>query len=406
MKRVLLIAFYFPPRNHIAGYRTACFAKYLPENGWLPTVICEDWPADRGDFDPDFVTGIPPEVEIRRIPAPPHPRPLQKFVLRKLLPYWSPHLAPYLWRQIAMRTMRELWEQAPFDAIWATTDPLVTLGLAVEAAKEWRLPWLADVRDSFNVQPRGSWYKRPIWAYHERRLCRLARTIVTVSPHLAAGLTRATGRSVEVIENGFDPQLFTTPAPPQRSVFTIAYTGNLTLPKQNPRPVLQAVEDLLRRGVVQRGGLEVVFYGPSAEQINAALPGATESLPVRIFPFAPHKQAVAVQQTSSVLLLLTVAGEKGVLTGKLFDYLGARRPILATPDDHGDVADLLARTGAGVTADTSEQIARVLEGWYEQWAKTREIPMPRNEAAIEFYSRRNQAKRLAGLLDSMVRPRQ
>jgi hypothetical protein len=71
MKRVLLIAFYFPPRNHIAGYRTGCFAKYLPEQGWLPTVICEDWPADRPNYDPDYVGHIPAEVEIIRLPQPP-----------------------------------------------------------------------------------------------------------------------------------------------------------------------------------------------------------------------------------------------------------------------------------------------------------------------------------------------
>jgi glycosyltransferase involved in cell wall biosynthesis len=404
MKRVLLIAFYFPPRNHIAGYRTACFAKYLPEHGWLPTVICEDWPAGRPNYDPDFVENIPAEVEIIRIPPPPHKSPLQKFLLRKLLPYWGPHMAPYLWRQEARQTMRELSRRVRFDVLWATSDPLVTLGLAAEAAAELNVPWLADIRDSFNVQPRGSWYKRPIWAYHERRLCRQAQAIVTVSSHLAKGLARAVGRPVQVIENGYDPELFPATPPPltQKPVFTIAYTGNLTLPQQNPRPVFQAVELMLRNGTAPPNGIELVFYGPSVEQLNAAFPGVTQSLPVRVFPLIPHKQIAAVQQASSVLLLLTLAGQKGVLTGKLFDYLGARRPVLAVPDDQGDVADLLQQTGAGLTASTPEQIARVLQDWRREWEKTGEIQMPRNEKAVEHYSRRNQAKRLAAMLDSLV----
>ena len=90
MKRVLLIAFYFPPRNHIAGYRTGCFAKYLPEQGWLPTVICEDWPVDRPNYDPDYVGTIPAEVEIIRLPQQAHKKPFEKFLFRKLLPYLSP----------------------------------------------------------------------------------------------------------------------------------------------------------------------------------------------------------------------------------------------------------------------------------------------------------------------------
>jgi hypothetical protein len=403
MKRVLLIAFYFPPRNHIAGYRTGCFAKYLPEQGWLPTVICEDWPADRPDYDPEFVGNIPVEVEIIRLPPPPHKTPLQKFLLRKLLPYWSPPHAPYLWRQAAARSIRDLARKVRFEAIWATSDPLVTLGLAQQAATEMKLPWLADIRDSFNVQPCGSWYKRPIWAYHERRLCRRAQAIVTVSPHLAEGLARALGRPVRVIENGFDPELFSaTPPPAQKTIFTIAYTGNLTLPRQNPKRLFQAVELLLRSGAVPPNGIEVVFYGPSAEQVNAAFPGATDSLPVRVHPLIPHRQIAAVQQASSVLLLLTVVGQKGVLTGKLFDYLGAKRPILAAPDDNGDVSSLLRRTGAGLAASTPEQIARVLADWHGQWQKTGQIQLPRNEDAIAYYSRRSQAKRLAAMLDLLV----
>jgi glycosyltransferase involved in cell wall biosynthesis len=402
MKRVLLIAFYFPPRNHIAGYRTGCFAKYLPEQGWLPTVICEDWPADRPNFDPDYVGNIPAEVEIIRLPQQAHEKPFQKFLLRKLLPYLSPPHAPYLWRQAAAKSIRDLARKVRFDAVWATSDPLVTLGLAQEAAAEMKLPWMADIRDSFNVQPRGSWYKRPIWAYHERRLCRQANAIVTVSPYLAAGLSRATGKPVEVIENGFDPELFAAAPPAQQGIFTIAYTGNLTLSVQNPSPMLQAMDLLLRKGVVPPGGIELVCYGPKAEQINAALPGAMNSLPIRLHPPVPHRQIAAVQQASSVLLLLTVTGQKGVLTGKLFDYLGAGRPILAVPDDNGDVANLLRRTGAGLTANNPEQIAQVLTHWYGQWHKTGQIQLPRNEEAIAYYSRRNQAKRLAGMLDSLV----
>jgi hypothetical protein len=190
--------------------------------------------------------------------------------------------------------------------------------------------------------------------------------------------------------------------PAQQGIFTIAYTGNLTLSVQNPSPVLQAMDLLLRRGVVPPGGIELVCYGPTAEQINAALPGAMNALPIRLHPLVPHRQIAAVQQASSVLLLLTVMGQKGVLTGKLFDYLGARRPILAVPDDNGDVASLLRRTGAGLTANTPEQIARVLTDWHGQWQKTGQVQLPRNEEAIAYYSRRNQTKRLAGMLDLLV----
>ena len=402
MKNVLLIAFYFPPRNHIAGYRTGCFAKYLPENGWLPTVICEDWPAGKPDYDADFVGRIPPEVEIIRIPNPRPQTLYQKVWLRKLMPYWRPSHAPHAWWQAARKQIQELCRRKRFDAIWATYDPLVTLGLAEETAAEWNVPWIADIRDSCNVQPRGSWYKRPLWSWHERQACRKANAVVTVSNDLATGLSRATGRQIEVLENGFDPELFAGKAVPRRNVFSIAYTGNLLYPHQDPKLLLQAVDDCLRTNAIPRSGLELVFYGPSREQIETAWPGAMSSLPIRIFPRISHQEIIAVQRASSVLLLLTFAGQKGVLTGKLFDYLGAGNPILAVPGDNGDVEALLRRTGAGVSAGTVAEISALLKRWYAEWKVKGRIDWVRDEAQVNIYSRRVQTKRLAGMLDRLI----
>ena len=86
MKKVLLCAFYFVPRNHVASYRTGCFAKYLPENGWLPTVLCEDWPVGSHDFDPNFVGVLPENVQVWRIPQVRAVGFYQKTILRKLFP--------------------------------------------------------------------------------------------------------------------------------------------------------------------------------------------------------------------------------------------------------------------------------------------------------------------------------
>jgi glycosyltransferase involved in cell wall biosynthesis len=397
MKRLLFIAFYFPPLNQVASYRPGCFARYLPENGWLPTVICaEDAPAS--PLEP----ALPPGVEVIRLPSMGPKNPLLKILFRKLLPYCQPHHAPFVWWRAATKVVRDLSRAVHFDAIWVTSDPIVTLALGAEAAARLDLPWIADLRDSFNVQQFGSWHKRPIWAYHERRLCRKANMVVTVSEHMGRGLGHATGRPIRILENGFDPELFSPAPPPRRDIFTLTYTGTFHSPQQDPGPVLEAVATLLRTGAIPRNKIELLFYQPKAEQINLAYPGATSSLPVRVFPRLPHKEITAVQQASAALLLLTVAGQKGVLTAKLFDYLAAGRPVLAVPGDEGDVASLLKRTGAGVVASAPVEIAGVLKHWYEQWEATGAIAMPRDEAHIQSYSRRQQTRRLAKMLDSVA----
>jgi hypothetical protein len=90
------------------------------------------------------------------------------------------------------------------------------------------------------------------------------------------------------------------------------------------------------------------------------------------------------------------------LTGKVFDYLAAGRPILAIPDDQGETASLLGRTGAGLAMTGTEEIAGQLEKWHGDWKAGRDPATARNEDEIAHYSRRAQAKRLAGILDEMT----
>jgi glycosyltransferase involved in cell wall biosynthesis len=426
LKNVLLLAFYFPPRNHIASYRSGCFAKFLPENGWLPTVICEDWPADRADYDPHFVGVIPPEVEIHRVPRPPLSGFYEQFVLRKIAPYIWPQRAPIRWWQRARGVALELTRQKRFDAIWATSDPLTPLALAAELAEKTGLPWVADIRDSFNVQRFGSWYKRPFFARQERRLSAKADHVVAVSEGLASGLGRLIGKEVTVINNGFDETLLPASRPAPTPLFTLVYAGNLFLPRRDPSALgravercaqtvdstqqrgvqllLRAVELCVQRNLIPLAQIEIQFYGTDASLLERAYPGAQTRLPVKVLPRIPHQEILAVQMASSVLLLVSLPSQKGVLTGKVFDYLAAGRPILAAPDDQGEIAALLRRTGAGVALSEVEEIILQLTDWYAAWKTGRPLTTGRNETEIARYSRRVQAQRLAGILNEISGP--
>ena len=404
MRRVLLNAFYFPPRNNIACYRSGCFAKFLPEFGWQPTVVCQDWPLDRPDSDPDFVGRLPECVDIHRIPMPPQRGFHQRVILRKLAPFVWPHRAPIVWWRQTRGRIKALLETTRYDIMWGTSDPLVPLTLTSEAAVSSGVPWVADIRDCLNVQHFGSWYKRPLWRGQERRLCRQANHVVTVSEGLADVLRRLSGRPVTVIPNGFDPTLLPDEAVEPEAKFRILYAGALVLPQQNPRPLFEAMERCVARGEIPRECLDMVFLGSDAARVERSSPGVTKRLPVRVLPKVPHKEALAMQRSAAVLLLLAHAHERGVMTGKVFDYLLAGRPILATPDDRETTAALLKRTGAGVALDKSEAIARRLAEWYAAWKSDRRFNLRRNEAEIAKYSRRNQAGTLAHLLDELAKP--
>jgi glycosyltransferase involved in cell wall biosynthesis len=401
LKNLLLLAYYFPPRNHIASYRSGCFAKFLPDNGWLPTVLCADWPADRPDYDPQFVGMIPKEVEIHRVPNSPPAGFYERIVLRKIAPYLWPQRAPMRWWQRARAEALGLTRQKRFDAIWATSDPLTPWALATELAQKTGLPWVADARDSFNVQRLGSWYKRPFLAWQERRLATQASHVVAVSAGLASGLGHRIGREVTVIHNGFDASLLPASPQPPNPVFTIVYAGHLVWPQRNPAPLLRAVELCLQRNLIPRDQIEVQFYGTEASLVERFYPGAQARLPVQVLPRIPHQEMLRVAMASTVLLLISHPSEKGWLTGKVFDYLAAGRPILAVPDDRGEITALLQRTGAGVALTEVEEIVRQLVAWQSTWKAGGVITTARNETEIARYSRHLQAQQLAGILDEV-----
>jgi glycosyltransferase involved in cell wall biosynthesis len=402
MKRVLFIAFYFPPRNNVACYRSGCFAKFLPDHGWLPTVVCQDWPADRADSDPDFVGKIPEAVQVHRIPAPPEQGAYERIILRKLAPYLTPHRAPILWWRQARRLVDSLTRETKFDAVWATSDPLTPLTLGLEAAHRAKIPWTADIRDCLNVQKFGSWYKRPFFRYQERRLCRAADRVITVSDGLRKALHNITGAEVSVIPNGFDPSLLPLEKLPATPRFTILHAGTLVTTSQDPRPFFRALESCIGRGQIPRSDVEILFLGTRPESLQRLLSGFSNTLPVRVLPRLPHRAALALQTQASALLLLADRNREGVMTGKVFDYLAAGRPILAVPDDLHTTSALLKATGAGVALSDVEAIARSLTEWYVRWRSDRFFNLDRNELEIARYSRAIQTGELARIFDELT----
>ena len=402
MKRLLLIAFYFPPRNNVACYRSGCFAKFLPQHGWLPTVVCQDWPADRPDSDPDFVGAFPDSVEIHRVPPPPERGFYQRVLMRKVAPYFWPHRAPILWWRQARQQIRSLLKTTSFDAIWATSDPLTPLALALEASRSSGIPWAADLRDCLNVQRFGSWYKRSFFRRQERRLCRAADRVITVSEGLAEALKEITGNPVSIIPNGFDPSLLPSQKHSPNRVFTILYAGTLVVGRQDPRPVFRALELCLQRGHIPPAEVELLFLGTNPASVKQVLADVSQTLPVRVLPRLPHRAALALQSQASVLLLLAHAAERGIMTGKVFDYLAAGRPILAVPDDRHTTSVLLKATGAGVALTDVESIARQLSEWYTRWRLDRSFNVQRNETEIGRYSRAVQAGELARILTELA----
>ncbi len=406
-KRVLLLCHDFPPVNSIAARRPAAWAKYLPEFGWEPFVITS--------------------TEAGRISEPMSEEEVQRStgglatVMRVAVPSRSKHtpvrVASELWdltvlpcaysRRRARRVLAECHSTLPnFDAVISTYPETWPLLAAGQLSSSRNRPWVADFRDLPEQLPIPRWMGRAaVWRV--RQLTRAASHVLAVSDYHAVML-RHGGQPVSIIPNGFDPEL-ARPAttPPARDIFQIVYTGKIVR-GQCARPVVHAVNALVKAREIPAARIALRFYGtqPRAFREDVDCPDLVVH-PI-LLPQVSLSEALHCQRSATVLLLLQLvdaAKAAGVFTGKLYEYLAARRPILLYPADRDGIGRLLSATGAGVGCYDETELKAVLLGWYREWERTGDISLPFKTDEVEKYNRKRQVQRVAEILDQLTTTR-
>ena len=407
-RRVLIISRAYYPHCSPGSHRVAGMAKHLPESGWTPVIVCPDWTPQNcfGRCDPSLagrdtceVVRVPYAVHVGRTPAA-----LWHRVLGRLHHWFRPHLAPLrLLRDLEARAERLLSEQT-FDAIVASHPPTMALTAASRVSRRSGVPWVADLRDLVGGQQPGP-PLCPLKRLHVRRhaaVCRSASALVTVSPPLAERLAQQhPGKPVDVVCNGFDPDNYAGGVEPDGDTFTMAYCGEI-MSTESPAPLFDALDHILRSGAEKLERFRLCFYGTTPAKVERHLTGRPCARLVEITGRVPFAESVRAQQAANALLVLSCPGTKGILTSKIFEYLGAHRPILAVPSDGGVIDSLLEETRAGKVGRTAEEIADILLDWIAEWQENGGPAWRGRAGAVEQYTRRHQAARMAQILDKVI----
>jgi hypothetical protein len=439
--RVLFLNYDFPPA--LSGVRRILkFCRHLPKQGWQPEVLCAK-PYDQLGRDEEALRELESlDILVTRT------RSWDPLALRSLLLRRGSEATPGIarasqpegpGRRLARRCMGFLrsfllpddrvgW--LPF-VLWSglgilrrkTGRPHVlvtssypnTAHLAGWLLKKWTgVPWVADFRDGWTQNPyfgpprRG--LRRWIQTTLEAAVVRKADAVLAVSRPIAEHLERVRGRDgVVVLPNGFDPADY--PDPPRPAIpGRIGYTGTF-FGGRSPRVFLRALVRALRSdqpadGQGPEGGVPATnaVHGVFQTRLSPGDQAFLDESPVRdrveIRPMGSHASALALQQESSLLLLVEPEGPGSqiMLTQKVFEYLGADRPILALVP-RGACRELLEQTGgAWILAPYDEAgVARVLREWL-----TGALPPPRHEDRVATYQRSHQAGQLADLLNQLL----
>jgi len=424
-RRVLIVSFFYPPNPAVGGLRVAKFARYLPEFGWTPTVLTARAEAGTAGAGPANVVATrflspwnlvpgrrrttPATVSLRERAARRGRIGGSAYrALRHLLPMSSVRMpdATLGWVPFAVAEGRRLIDSGDFDAILSSAGPPSSHIVAARLQRRSRLPWIADYRDlwSDNLWDLRIGAFRRLERRLERRVLHGAALLTTVAPTWAERLRQLHQRDVEVVYNGFDPSDY--PAQPRPATqFVLTYVGTLIRPHQDPEPLFRALALLGSRSTLdlERSSFQVRFLGtaPAAVADLAERHGVAHL--VSYFPPIPHRECLAEQAAATALLFLGWRDPQlGWISAKLFEYLGAARPVLAVGPPGGEASRILRECGLPDLSDDPSTIARRLEGWLREFARSGSLGPQTRPGAAERYTRRAQTGRLARLLDEQA----
>ena len=418
--RILIIAHPFPPQNTSGAHRTYSWARTWRDLGHDVHVLTPAKSTLDGTMDMERdMAGI----HVHEVPyllsrgghgagservtffrAQRWER-LKTFTRRmrfSLAMFGDPRIFAY-WPMV--RRGMAISRDAKFDVIIATSPPEMAFFVARTLARRTGTPWVADFRDLWFRDMRlhqsrlASWLSGPV----NRWLVKSASALVTVSRGLQERLASYLGREVLVSYNGY--------AESERNVAAdtrvwddgrlhVVYTGRMYPGKRDPEPLFRVLSSL-RQGSSR---LCVDFYCFDDPWLHSLIAKHRVQEWVTVHGFVPHRESLAVQRAADVLLFLdwTDPQADGVLTGKLFEYLGSGRPILSLgARKDTEAARLIAETQCGVTLTSDEEIAGFVRDLLHS-----SRPSAVESTSVARFSREKQARQLLAAFQGLTEARQ
>jgi len=441
-KYVLVVTYYFPPAGGPGVQRVLKFLKYLGEFGWTPIMLVPENP-EYPARDESLVNELPSGLIIRRAPIFEPYDLYRKFTGKQAgVPIdvnvnkeagakrsMSERLAEFIratifipdarigWLLSAVKEGRQILKEYPVRAIYSSSPPYTPSLVARKLHRISKLPWVAGFRDPWT----GFLSTPERWAIPRAIDRSLEKSVFTEADLVEVAwkgiMQDVIGKYPELprekfihIPNGFDgadfpePDIHKRAVRPKNEKCTITYSGSLYGPR-NPRSFLQAVESLIARKEINPDKMKLRFVGRFSAPIHEMLDQQAVRSMVESIEYVPHAKAVELLLDSDALLLIVddVASVAEIVPGKVYEYLGAARPIMAIAPPEGAIGDLLRETNAGEVVRQSdiEGQARIIKRIYDDWVSGHSSFAMKLDT-ISQYERREATRKLAGLFDRLT----
>ena len=428
MKKVLIITYYWPPSGGSGVQRWLKFVKYFEEFGITPVVYTVDNP-DYTILDDTLKRDIPSGVEVLKHPIW-EPYNVAKFLSKKKsnsasmgfltkkksiggkitnyirANYFIPD-ARIFWVKPSVKFLKNYLATNHVDAIVSSGPPHSLHLIALELKKELGIPWLSDFRDPWTDI--DYLHQLPLSQKSIRKHDRLEKEVLHNSDAVVVvGETMRQNflpenKNTIVITNGYDQNISESVSKVKRDKkFSITHIG-LMNEDRNPSTLWKVLSQLCAEDKEFSDDLTIRLIGKVSELVLSEIERYGLSKNFELIEYLPHEEVLEYQKKSQVLLLAlnNVASAKGIITGKIFEYLISKRPIIAIAPTDGDLAEIIQETKSGsvVDFDDAASLKIVIEKLYFSY-KSDSLEL--NSENVSQFHRKQLTEKMAQVLKSII----
>lgn len=418
MKKVIYIAFQFNHDTGIASKRLRGVSKYLSSFGWQPIVIVPKTSnetikmdnvrvveTDYTDIVSKFLPNSNKTGRKREISSQDQSN---KFISKaislagEILAY--PDAMKY-WKKPAIEAASQIIENEKIDAILSSSSPVTAHIIAHELKEKYNIPWVADLRDLWNLNPYIN--QNFIKDYFERKLeiktFKNVDTLTTTTELAKQTLqTIHPNKKIVPVVSGFDSEEYREIKQTKNTdKLTLIYAGSLYNGKRNPEILFDAIHQLIQENKIEKDKITIDFYGDDTNLKQLSQNYDIEDN-IKINGRITQNEVTQNLMNSDVLLLISwmSESEKMFIPGKVYECMGCRKPILSIGYKEGSLKDLINKTKIGYHVSDVEECKKAIYDYYIKYYNN-ELKYTGNEFAEE-YSLKNTAKNFSKILEEII----
>ena len=423
-KKVLIVAYYWPPAGGPGVQRWLKFTKYLPDFNVTPIVYIPENP-NYPIKDESLVDQIPAEVTVIGQPIK-EPYKLARLIGTKASKTMSSGVisetskqglierlmlfvrgnffipdARKNWVKPSVKFLSNYIETHSIDTVITTGPPHSLHLIGLKLKQKLNLKWIADFRDPWTTIGYHNKLKLTNFARQkhkalEQEVLNTADQIIVTSNITKKEFAHISSKPISVITNGYDDSSITKQ--PLDKKFNISHIGSL-LSDRNPNVFWEVLSDLTRDNKIFQECLQLNLIGVVSKEILKTIEAYGLSQYVNLMGYVSHEEALLLQRQAQVLLMIEINSEdtQCIIPGKLFEYMHANRPIMAIGPETSDVENIIKSTNTGhyFSYKDYDALEQTLLDYFEAYRKG---SLQVHPIGLQQYHRKSLTKKLADLI--------